>query len=149
MCNYREYCTPVNPLSIVSFILPFFFGRCSTTIDIVTALTTIHHQFKLQINMQVVTCKKMKISGGLSYSQGSGNETNETKWLNVYMYIHKCIASFPRLPLPNTRDQYVYAELQPGKVANFQRILRFCAILREILGRSILGVSNLRGSYIF
>ena len=34
--------------------------------DIVTALTTIHHQSKLQINMQVVTCEKMKMSGGLS-----------------------------------------------------------------------------------
>jgi len=57
----------LTPLSIISSILPFF-GRCSTTIDIVTALTTIHCQSKLQINMQVVTCEKMKMSGGLSHS---------------------------------------------------------------------------------
>ena len=48
----------LTPLSMVSCILPFF-GRCSTTIDIVTALTTIHHQSKVQINMQVVTCENV------------------------------------------------------------------------------------------
>ena len=38
--------------SIVSFTLPFF-GRCSATIDIVTALTMIHYQAKLQITLRM------------------------------------------------------------------------------------------------
>ena len=42
----------LSSLSIVSFILPFF-GRRSTTVNIVTALSTIHHQLKLQISIQL------------------------------------------------------------------------------------------------
>ena len=62
----------LTPLSMVSFILPYF-GRCSTTIiDIVTALTTIHHQAKLQIIMQVVTCDKMKCLEALVIPRGLG-----------------------------------------------------------------------------
>ena len=56
-------------------------GRCSTTVDIITALTTINRQSKLQINMQVVTCEKMKTSGGLSLvPTGAGTRL---MWVNV------------------------------------------------------------------
>ena len=71
MCRYREYWAPVNPaivcLSIVSFILPCF-ERRFTTINIVTALTTIHRQS----NVQVVTCEKIKLPGGLSLAPRGG-----------------------------------------------------------------------------
>jgi len=73
----------LTPLSIVSFILPFF-RRCSTAVDVVTALSTIHHQSKLQINIQVVTCENMKCLEALVVSRGLG--TKPSGWM------YTCIA---------------------------------------------------------
>ena len=53
MSKYREYWTPVNPPVHCQF-RSFIFWKMLHYCDIVTALTTIHHQSKLQINMQGV-----------------------------------------------------------------------------------------------
>ena len=54
--NTEHLLTPpqLYACSIVSFTLQLF-ERCSATIDSVTALTMIHRQAKLHINMQVVS----------------------------------------------------------------------------------------------
>ena len=75
MCKYREYGTPVNTPSCPNCIpVPLSVSRFHFS-----ALTTIHCQVKLQINMQVVTCEKIKMFGGLSLVP-RGNETNETSF---------------------------------------------------------------------
>ena len=66
MCKYREYGTSVNAPSCPNYIpVPLSVSRFHFS-----ALTTIHCQVKLQISMQVVTCEKIKMFGGLSLFPG-------------------------------------------------------------------------------
>ena len=90
----------VPTCSIVGFTLSFF-ERCPTTIDIVTALTTIHRKVKLQINIQVVTCEKMMSEGLSLIPRGLGTRLMKPSG--------EFFQGFPAL-----EHEYVYAHLQFG-----------------------------------
>ena len=96
MCKYRYFLTPFPPqyaCSTVSFY-PFIFGKCSATIDIITALTTIHRKSKLQINIHV---RRRKCLKPLDLFPGNWEEEYKRN------HVGKYIASFPGIICSGTQ----------------------------------------------